>query len=624
MGTLLKKINCFLFLLGTLNAQYVNTDWKVHDIGNIFQVQTNLWGQGYCHVMSIGPRNKPMTSYPKGSRNQYTRWDENNGVEPIIGARVNSPNSTPRVSSGGHENGYDFYATSEPWDTIWVVNRNEIIDIPYWLNYKGLSDQDFVFRVADDRRDDNGELIWYESGWTQPHVVPLGVEVIQTSHAWANPPFDEFILYQAYIIPKINNLYDVYTGFWWGGQIGNLDAFGFGNVPFEDDCTLYDSERYFSIAYDSDLIPEDNVPGPIGFKMFSPEIRNLKGSTVIDRESLNWTWDNFIDVPDMTDQEKYQAMASHIIMQDGCTPVRVGPIFYWFFGPLDSLVIGDTLKMTWGEVLGEGFDGLYQNLDVFEWLYENNFATPGPPPSPELSYEVNNHSVTLNWSIDNSSINPEVWQDSIRLDHGIEVQPFEGYRVYKSSNRQGPWTLLAEYDIANNGQFNDFGIEYNYTGIGLLNNFEYYYSVTSFSKTDRVSLFPSQESPIEISMVEVVAGTGSPETIGQVAVVPNPYRGNEYYNQYNPPWEPSSYAGTWMEQDRRIQFINLPSPSLVNVYTLSGDVVYSIEHNNPDKGYEDWNLTSNVGQTVASGIYLFTVQDINKGDIQTGKFVIIK
>ena len=113
MGTLLKKINCFLFLLGTLNAQYVNTDWKVHDIGNIFQVQTNLWGQGYCHVMSIGPRNKPMPSYPKGSRNQYTRWDENNGVEPIIGARVNSPNSTPRVSSGGHET-----------DTIFMLHLN--------------------------------------------------------------------------------------------------------------------------------------------------------------------------------------------------------------------------------------------------------------------------------------------------------------------------------------------------------------------------------------------------------------------------------------------------------------------------------------------------------------------
>jgi hypothetical protein len=60
------------------------------------------------------------------------------------------------------------------------------------------------------------------------------------------------------------------------------------------------------------------------------------------------------------------------------------------------------------------------------------------------------------------------------------------------------------------------------------------------------------------------------------------------------------------------------------VYTLSGDVVYSTEHNSPDKGYEDWNLTSNVGQTVASGIYLFTVEDTKNGDIQTDKFVIIK
>ena len=117
-----------------------------------------------------------------------------------------------------------------------------------------------------------------------------------------------------------------------------------------------------------------------------------------------------------------------------------------------------------------------------EWLYQNNFATPGPPPSPELSYEVNNHSVTLNWSIDNSSINPEVWQDSIRLDYGIEVQPFEGYRVYKSSNRQGPWTLLAEYDIANNGQFNDFGIEYSFTDNGLLGSSEIFNLLLSFIK----------------------------------------------------------------------------------------------------------------------------------------------
>ena len=78
-----------------------------------------------------------------------------------------------------------------------------------------------------------------------------------------------------------------------------------------------------------------------------------------------------------------------------------------------------------------------------------------------------------------------------------------------------------------------------------------------------------------------------------------------------------------MEQDRRLQFINLPSPSTIKVYTLSGDQVYTLDHNNPNKGYADRNMTSNVGQTVASGIYLFTVQDKSK-NIQTGKFVVIK
>ena len=61
-----------------------------------------------------------------------------------------------------------------------------------------------------------------------------------------------------------------------------------------------------------------------------------------------------------------------------------------------------------------------------------------------------------------------------------------------------------------------------------------------------------------------------------------------------------------MEQDRRIQFINLPYPSEVVIYTLSGDVVRKLQHNDPVKGYKDWDLTSNVGQTVASGLYLFS------------------
>ena len=93
-----------------------------------------------------------------------------------------------------------------------------------------------------------------------------------------------------------------------------------------------------------------------------------------------------------------------------------------------------------------------------------------------------------------------------------EVQPFEGYRLYKSNySKDGPYTMLAEYDIGGNGLFNDFGLEYQFQDVGLLNNFEYYYSVTGFSKQDAVVGFLSQESSISANAQVAVPGTGTPD-----------------------------------------------------------------------------------------------------------------
>jgi hypothetical protein len=79
-----------------------------------------------------------------------------------------------------------------------------------------------------------------------------------------------------------------------------------------------------------------------------------------------------------------------------------------------------------------------------------------------------------------------------------------------------------------------------------------------------------------------------------------------------------------MEQDRRVQFINLPERCEIRIYTLAGDLVDTIYHENPSRGYEDWNLTSSVGQAISSGLYLFTVEDKNNNQVQVGKFVVIK
>jgi len=110
----------------------------------------------------------------------------------------------------------------------------------------------------------------------------------------------------------------------------------------------------------------------------------------------------------------------------------------------------------------------------------------------------------------------------------------------------------------------------------------------------------------------------------EVAVVPNPYRGDASYSNYNPPWEIIGETGRWLEQDRRIQFINLPEQCEIKIYTISGDLVNTLQHDNPVNGFEDWNLTSISGQTVASGIYLYSAKDTRNGKVQVGRFVVIK
>jgi len=68
----------------------------------------------------------------------------------------------------------------------------------------------------------------------------------------------------------------------------------------------------------------------------------------------------------------------------------------------------------------------------------------------------------------------------------------------------------------------------------------------------------------------------------------------------------------------------LPAECEIKVFTLAGDWVNSFHHSDPTRGYKDWNLTSSVGQAISSGIYLFTIEDINRDNIQIGRFVIIK
>jgi hypothetical protein len=126
--------------------------------------------------------------------------------------------------------------------------------------------------------------------------------------------------------------------------------------------------------------------------------------------------------------------------------------------------------------------------------------------------------------------------------------------------------------------------------------------------------------------------TANLTTTDDIIVVPNPYRGDVEYRDMG--WEDNDGQYVYAEEYRKIAFLNIPERCVIRIYTLAGDLCKTIAHN----GYSDsdtpywygktgayWNLINENRQAVMSGIYLFSVQDVdNKKDDFIGKFVIMK
>jgi len=103
--------------------------------------------------------------------------------------------------------------------------------------------------------------------------------------------------------------------------------------------------------------------------------------------------------------------------------------------------------------------------------------------------------------------------------------------------------------------------------------------------------------------------------LNNVAVVPNPYVGAAS-------WEPSTTEVG--RGERRIYFMHLPSQCTINIYTISGKLVDTIEHSSSiSDGQESWDLVSRDGMDIAFGVYVYHIDAPNVGQ-KIGKFAVIK
>jgi hypothetical protein len=106
------------------------------------------------------------------------------------------------------------------------------------------------------------------------------------------------------------------------------------------------------------------------------------------------------------------------------------------------------------------------------------------------------------------------------------------------------------------------------------------------------------------------------EEMSDIKVVPNPYIAGAL-------WESRTIFGAG-RGERKIDFIHLPPKCLIRIFTISGVLVKSIEHDSSVlDGSESWDLISDDGMEIAYGVYVYHVEAEEVGT-KIGKFAVVK
>lgn len=301
-------------------------------------------------------------------------------------------------------------------------------------------------------------------------------------------------------------------------------------------------------------------------------------------------------------------------------------------------------------------------LDLGEDVNNNGrldrYLIPEPPASPQVRVEFASEGTASSTSASQDTKVFIYWDRSAEesVDPVTGLKDFEGYRVYRtnpgddqSGNILDKATLIAQFDRAGNQSGFNNGFEavlldtpvtfegdpneywYRFEADNLLNGWQYLFTITAFDEGDVQAGLPSFESSRVANATRVFPGTpATAEEEFKVGVYPNPYR-------INAAWDGNT------SRTRRLNFYNLPAKSEIRIYTLAGEIVATLNHDSATYagdtrwfdtfsgdnrklpgGEHAWDLLSDNGLSLTSGLYLYTVKDLDTGDVQNGKFVIIK
>lgn len=605
----MNKIRLLVFslaLISSVPAQVRNADFKIHDRGNLWETMKDDGTIG-----APNPTNRfeyyPSMDWP-GGPSQMNKDDQRSysyGSGMWIGGK--KADGTVFFT----ENGPFGYVDKGIFETI--EKTDNLLGSP---TYNPAEAEQII---------------------TAKWKTTENISVIRKSRVWSFPLLNNFVICE-YVITNQNPaaVHDVYIGFpnlirpsyqdfvvhnGWGDDFNRTDDF-----------VSYDSTR--NMVYSWDDTPNFSIPSDIGnYLEAAGELRTtgyaglslLYADAASDNrvQPSNVFWaqllnnERFFTIQSSTAQNLYNILNGTDKTLQANAGDHLTPFILMSTGPY-NLAPGASIRIVTAEavngiplekallglnsqsLLHFGLDSLKNTMNRAIALFLNNYkVTSVPPPSPEIEiYSLpSNKTIALTWSpLENSWINPISGKSN-----------FKEYKIYRSSRSFiGPYTMIRRIDPKRttdktryyDSQNNKWVYEDQTISLGA----GYFYAVTS---TDSAG----QESWLTNRNVTAITATRSPsENALNVRVFPNPFK------------EVSGFPTSGTENF--IVFSNLPAVCKIRIYTTSGELVRTLEHDNLNSGEEVWNQLTDSRQRTSPGIYFYTVESA-VGNAQ-GTLIIIK
>ena len=352
-----------------------------------------------------------------------------------------------------------------------------------------------------------------------------------------------------------------------------------------------------------------------------------------------WDWHSEADSPGVyTDPYRFRLMGNGAIGDwKTVRPETDDPVELVSAGPFPiTMVSGDSIVFVCAFLGGMDRESLIKNAQWAQRAFNNNYILPSPPQPPRFRVKPTKGAIDLYW--DNY---PED-----KLDPFYQTPDFEGYRIFitrKAGATSEDFELVRDLDLID-GLGYDTGFEsvrdttyfgdtlytYHIQISDLKDGFRYWASVGAYDKGVPEQGVESMQSGVLATKVLTVPGPSAEED-GAVSVFPNPYRGEAV-------WDGAR------DREKYVWFVNLPKRATIRIYTLAGDLVRTLEFDADTYTAVDvqglktkgertvampggmcaWDLISERDQAVATGLYIFSVENRESGKTQLGKLMIIR